>query len=217
VKGLGNTEGSGRVLHFDIENRPLSYWVQDKPTAEVTAIASAWSDDPDGTLQVAMLGAECRHHGWKCPGLVDGEMSGAAMLTQFVIRYNEAEMVTGHYIRAHDLPIVNGALMELGLPLLGPKMASDTRLDMMKKGDIPATQEYLLELLDIPVQKFHMSQVKWRESNRLTPKGLVDTFNRVSSDVLGHALMRAEMNKRGMLRGPRLWNPGGGLPEAVSH
>jgi hypothetical protein len=46
---------------------------------------------------------------------------------------------------------------------------------MFAKKDLPATQEYLLELLDvrcplgIALEKFHMTQPKWREANRLSP------------------------------------------------
>ena len=102
---------------------------------------------------------------------------------------------------------VQGALLERGLPPLEPKLASDTKLDYMKKCDIPATQEFLLEQLGIPVAKYHMTQTMWREANRLTPKGLEATKKRVSSDVVGHIAMRAEMLKRGLLSGPRTWRP----------
>src|SRR6185436_10157697 len=89
-----------KVLDFDIENRPLSYWIPDgKPTAEITAIASCWADDPE-SMVVHLLGQD------------DPEL----MLQFFVNRYNKADIVTGHYIRVHDLPIINGALMEFGLP-----------------------------------------------------------------------------------------------------
>lgn len=183
-----------RILDFDIENRPLSYWVPDNPTAEITAIASCWADDMN-SMEVLLL----------------GEVDGAEMLRRFVDRYNEADIVTGHYIRKHDLPILNGSLMEFGLPLLGPKMSCDTRLDMMKKADLPATQEFLIETLGVPVPKVHMTQADWREANRLTPEGLRKTKARVAGDVLGHMLLRLAMVERGMLRAPSVWRPGGGV------
>lgn len=176
-----------KVLDFDIENRPLSYWA-DRPTAEVTAIASCWTDDIR-TMQVHMLGRD----------------DPAVMLQSFVERYNEADMVTGHYIRKHDLPQINGALLELGFPQLSPKMTCDTRLDMRVKGDIPATQEYLLELFGIPIQKYHMSQHKWRAGNRLTQEGIAGTETRVTSDVMGHILLRQYMVENNLLKAPRLW------------
>lgn len=205
-----------RTLDFDIENKPLSYWVPDRPTAEITAIASCWTDDPS-SMQVDLLGIPCRHHGWECPDMGPGEMDGRSMLTRFCERYAEADMVTGHYIRKHDLPIINAMLMEEGLPLLGPKLSCDTKLDMMKKADLPATQEFLLDTLDVRdeegnrLQKFHMSQTDWREANRLTPAGLRKTRERVASDVYSHMRLRLAMVERGMLRSPSVWSPGGGV------
>ena len=129
------------------------------------------------------------------------------MLEAFVERYNEADMVTGHYIRRHDLPIINGALMEFGLPKLEPKLTCDTRLDMYKKGDIPATQEYLGILLNLPFPKVHMSQNDWREANRLTESGIEATRARVSGDVYQHMALRTKMVEHGLLSSPKIWRP----------
>ena len=208
-------QGRGlRTLDFDLENAPRSYWLPDRPTAEITAIASCWTDDPS-SMEVHLLTFPCRHHGWKCPDMGPGEMSGREMLRRFSARYAEADMVTGHYIRKHDLPIINAMLMEEGLPLLGPKLSCDTKLDMVKKADLPATQEFLLETLDVrnadgsPLRKFHMSQSDWREANRLTPAGIAKTRERVASDVYSHMQLRLAMVERGMLRAPSVWSPGG--------
>jgi hypothetical protein len=127
------------------------------------------------------------------------------MLLRFREWYVQADLVTGHYVRMHDLPIINGALIELGLPVLGPKMVSDTKLDMVRKADIPATQEFLLDTLGVGGGKYHMTQTKWREANRLTKAGLKQAEKRVSSDVRDHAEMRAEMLRRGLLGPPRVW------------
>ena len=190
--GLNKPGGGGRVLTLDIENRPISYWTPDRPTADITAIASCWSDDPD-SMEVLLL----------------GRMTQRDMLRKFVARYMTADLVTGHYIRGHDLPIINGALLEHGLPTLSPKMSSDTRLDLIKKGDIPATQEFLLDTLGIDVPKYHMTQTNWRAANRLTSEGIAQAEKRVTDDVLGHMALRKEMQKRGLLGPPRMWNPGG--------
>lgn len=179
-----------RILDFDIENRPLSYWTPDRPTAEITAIASCWTDDPS-SMQVYLLGVH----------------TPEAILNSFVERYNEADVVTGHYIRRHDLPIINGALMEYGLPKLGAKMTVDTRLDMYKKGDIPATQEYLSELLGIDYPKVHMTQMQWRDGNRLTKSGIKATEKRVTGDVLQHMALRKKMAELGLLSVPKSWRP----------
>jgi len=218
--------GEGKILDFDIENRPLSYWIADRPTAEITAIASMWVGDHD-SLEVWLLGPPCFHRG--CPGYSGGRcsewpeevMTLREMLARFTLRYNEATLVTGHYIRRHDLPIINGSLYELGMPLLSGKMSCDTKLDMFKKADIPASQEFLLELLKpvcpigMQVYKEHMTQHDWREANRLLPEGLRRTAVRVGSDVHSHSHMRDEMLRLGMLRAPSMWNPGGGASEVT--
>ena len=182
-----------RILDFDIENRPLSYWIEDRPTCDITAIASCWVNDLS-SMEVWLLGRQDQRD----------------MLLWFLERYNQADLVTGHYIRKHDLPIINGALMEHGLPLLGPKMTCDTKLDMFTKADIPATQEFLSQTLGIPIEKVTMTQTDWRTANRLTPEGIEATRKRVSTDVLQHMLLREEMLRRGMLGPPRVWDPGGG-------
>lgn len=181
-----------RILDFDIENRPLTYWTDRQPSAEITAIASCWVDDWT-TMDVPVLEAE--------------EHSGHAMLLSFVDRYNEADMVTGHNIRKHDLPIINGALIELGLDPLTPKLTSDTYLDFLKHGAISASQESLGPMLDIEVAKVHMSQPDWREANRLTKRGIEKTIKRAKVDVMQHMLIRQELLKRNLLKSPKIWRP----------
>ena len=180
-------KGAFLTLTFDIENRPLSYWIPDQPTAEITAIA--WSFDNPKAIECVLLGRD----------------DPREMLTRFVEAYDRADMVTGHYITRHDLPIINGALMEFGLPMLRPKLALDTKVHMVKKSDIPATQEHLANMLSVPAAKVHMTQADWRESNRLTPAGLALTERRVKGDVRQHMLLRPAMQAAGLLKSPRTW------------
>ena len=137
-----------RILDWDIENRPLTYWVPDMPTAQITSIASMWVGDHDSLRVDYML-------------LPDStEDDERAMLGRFIERYNEADMVTGHYIRRHDLPITNAMLYELDLPLMKAKLSCDTKLDLFKKADLPATQEFLI---DTPVSYTHLTLPTNRE------------------------------------------------------
>lgn len=179
-----------RILNFDIENRPLSYWVPEMPTSEITAIASCWTDDLT-SMEVLLL----------------GELTSQEILERFLRRYDEADMVVGHYIRRHDLPTINGALLERGMRPLAPKLTSDTRLDMYSKLGVPATQEYLAELFALPIEKFHMSQNHWREANRLTTDGLRLTYRRVANDVWQNIMLREVMLHLGLLKPPRIWKP----------
>lgn len=191
-------KGQFWVLDFDIENRPLSYWVPDRPTAEITSIAVAWIDHPRD-VTVDLLG----------PAETDAEHAEMQrrMLMNFVELYNAADMVTGHYITRHDLPIINGALMDWGLPVLGPKLVQDTKTDMVKKADIPATQEYLAEMTRTKMRKVHMTQHDWRQANRLTVEGREATRKRVIGDVRQHLRLRKRMLAENLLHSPRVWRP----------
>lgn len=185
---LRQTTTNIRILDFDIETRPLSYW-GDRPTAEVTAVASCFTDDLS-SMTVHLLGVD----------------DSTTMLQFISDRINEADIVTGHNIRRFDLPMVNGALLEHGLAPLKAKMSVDTYADLKKRGDIPASQEYLLDLLGIG-KKIHMGQHDWRQSNRLLPEGIKKTYSRCSGDVYDHMRLRVELVKRGLLKAPRSWKP----------
>ena len=178
-----------RVLDFDIENRPLSYLGMDFTTTEVTAIA--WSWNPDAPVMVKLLGID----------------DPRLMLESFRCVYDEADIVTGHYIRKHDLPIINGAMLELGLPGLNPKLTSDTKLDLVTLGGVSKSQESLAAMLGIEHPKVHMTQADWREANRLTLEGLRKTEERVAGDVRQHMAMRNELARRGLLKPPKTWRP----------
>lgn len=179
-----------KILDFDIETRPLSFWYDGKPTAEITAIASCWADDPN-SLQVYLLGQD------------DPEV----ILNSFVARYNKADVVTGHYIRRFDLPAINGALMEYGMAPLAPKLTIDTKMDLVKRGDIPATQEFLSELLGIEAPKIGMSQVAWRKANRLHPDSYALTKTRCAGDVIQHMQLRVKLAELNLLGRPKVWKP----------
>lgn len=178
-----------RILDFDIENRPLAYLGPDFTTAEITAIAACWVGE-SGSMTWWLL----------------GEDSPKAMLEGFRRLYNKADMVTGHYIRKHDLPIINGSMLELGLESLEEKLTSDTKLDLVKNGHvISASQENLSATLGVDAPKIHMNNAMWRESNRLTTRGLAYTRQRVVGDVVQHMAMRKILLERDLLHDPKVW------------
>lgn len=179
-----------RVLDLDIENRPIAYLGGDFTTAEITAIAWCWVGRPK-TLTSRVL----------------GDVELRPILMDFAAVYAEADLVTGHFIRGHDLPVINGALMEQGLPPLGQKMTSDTKLDLVSRKYVSASQENLAEMLGVAASKYHMSNAMWREANRLTKKGRELTKKRVEDDVLQHMALRAVLIERGLLGGPKVWRP----------
>ena len=186
-----------RVLDFDIENRPLSYLGSDFTTAEVTAIAWAWVDRPDD-VTVYLL----------------GETELPIILAAFCDVYAQADLVTGHYIRGHDLPMINGALMECRFPSLPDKMTQDTKIHLMRSKGISLSQESLAAMFRLDSEKVRMNQSMWRAANRLTPEGLELVRERVVGDVKQHINLRQELLALGYLRGPVLWKSGAAKLEA---
>lgn len=192
-----------RVLDFDIENRPLAYWYDDKTTSEVTAIAWSWGEVEGATgtslgpaVEVVFLKAPPRH-----------EQSARTMLKKFRKAYDKADMVTGHYIRKHDLPILNAAMIEYGFGPMAPKLTSDTKMDLVSYGGQSASQMALANALDVKKEKPRMSVSRWRDANRLTEVGINATIERVMGDVRQHMELRQALLEQGMLKGPRMWTP----------
>ena len=180
-----------RILDFDIENRPLSYLGGDFTTSEITAIAACWVGQPK-SMTCWLLGRDD-------PG---------DMLKGFREAYDSADMVTGHYIRMHDLPKINGAMIERGRPPLAEKLTCDTKLDLLRHGgEISASQENLCAMLGLVAPKVKMNTVMWREANRLTPKGLKLTAQRAMGDVIQHMALRLALVERNLLKPPKVWRP----------
>lgn len=177
-----------RILDWDVENRPSTYWYEGQTTAEITAIACCWAHD-SSSMKCWLLGKD----------------KPQKMLKEFVKRYDEADMVTGHHVRRHDLPLVNAALIEYGMEPLSPKVVCDTKNDLIGFKDMSKSQENLAAMFGIEAPKVQMNQVKWREANRLTKPGLVLTAERVCGDVNQHMALRLELVRRGLLNPPRVW------------
>lgn len=194
-----------RILDFDIENRPLSYLGMDFTTSEITAIAASFVGEK--TVHCFTL---------KAADMKTDEVYRYAMvnlLENFRSLYNEADIVTGHYIVMHDLPIINGAMVEIGLKPLAPKLRVDTKLDLIRFKGISKSQESLgLMLAHFNSRKNlsskeHMGQDDWRRGNRLTREGVEETKRRVTGDVKQHKALRLALVDAGVLRSPKVWRP----------
>lgn len=188
-----------RILDFDLENRPLSYIQPEWCSAEVTAIAWSWLDSDD--VHTLLLTSNGKYLGQ------DGKRyKPAAAFEYFKAILESADIVTGHYIRKHDLPIINTSLMDNKLAPLGPLLVSDTQQDLVKRKDISASQESLAAMLGLPEPKRHMTQNEWREANRLfSDDRLALSRERCVGDVLQHKALRVELVRRHLLGSPRMW------------
>ena len=177
-----------RILDFDCECRPLSWYGGDWVTKEITAIACQFTD-------------EKKAHCWLL-----GRDDPVVMLTAFRNLYDLADMVTGHFIRGFDLPVINSAMVEYGLPTLADKLTQDTKLDLVKFSGLSKSQENLGAMLGLKHPKVQMDQAKWRSANRLEADGLDFTRKRVIGDVKQHIEMRQRLLELGMLGAPKRWS-----------
>lgn len=182
-----------RLLDFDIETRKVGFHRGGRfgpDGCEPTAIAAGWSDQK--RVRCWLLGVD----------------DPVTMLTEFREMWDHADCATGHYIRKFDLPILNAAMLENGLPLLGEKLTSDTKLDLRHIAGLSQSQENLSDMLRIvDEKKFHMNDARWRESNRLTPEGIRLAKKRATDDVRQHKAMRKALIEAGALGPPRMWRP----------
>jgi hypothetical protein len=126
------------------------------------------------------------------------------MMDSFLEAYDEADMVTGHNVIRFDLVVIQAELMRHDYPSLGAKKVQDTirirRTKGFKKG-----QDNLLTLLRVPEQKMALNWQQWQDAYEESDWATV--IERVTSDVRGHKLLRAEMLARGWLRAGRVWKP----------
>lgn len=188
-----------RVLDFDVEARPLHWISGDYVSKEITAMAWAWSDKPDDVTCYLL-----------------GEVDSVTMLEAFRAAYRQADMVTGHFIRGYDLPMVNGALTEYQLPTLEDKLTHDTKLDLVRRQGLSGSQENLGVMLGLDHGKVKMDQKKWRAANRLTPEGLAAARERVIGDVQQHIEMRRRLMALGYLGAPVVWKGGAAAVETYT-
>jgi hypothetical protein len=179
-----------RALVFDIENRPLSYWY-DRPTAEVTVISYKWLGNGEPTVLMQTRATPVER-----------------ILRTFRKVYDRAEVVIGHNVRRHDLPILHGALVENGLPGLDEKLTVDTLRDLTRYKDIPKSLEYLADMLGAPFPKYHMTQHSWRVANRLEKSGVALARERCATDVqITEWVYRELLARRLLTKPPRVWRP----------
>lgn len=191
-----------RVLDFDVEVRPIAWYGGDWVTKQPTAIAWKFIGGVKGRTEVAVIGES-----FDTRRTLDEER---AMLEAFREAYDMADIVTGHYIRGFDLPVLNGALMRLGLPLLGVKLTQDTKGDLARGHGLSKSQENLGAMFELAHPKVPMNTALWAEANMLLPEGIEATRRRVVGDVEQHMELRAVMLERGLLAPPSPWSPSGG-------
>jgi hypothetical protein len=190
------TERPLRILDFDTECRPLHYseW---RDESQITAYAWSWVGDP--IVEYGLL----RHHEDE-GDLWEHERD---LLEGFLHDFHQADIVTGHYILRHDLPLIVDHCMRLGLALPDRKLVNDTKMALPKVKGLGLSQDNLSILLGIDEKKHHMAGRQWAEANVLTAQGRALTQKRVVNDVIQHTAIRDEMLELGWMDPPVLWRP----------
>lgn len=189
-----------KILDFDCECRPMAFYGGDWVTKELTAIAWRFVDEPEDSAGVWLLKPS--------KTLASHDAKKRKGLEKFVKAYNKADIVTGHYIRGFDLPLVNGALIRSGLPPLAPKMAHDTKGDLIRLGGMSKSQQNLGATVQLDHDKESMNTYLWETANALVQEGIRETRRRVVGDVQQHVEFREELLSRGALMPPQVWTSG---------
>lgn len=192
------------VLDFDVECRPIAWYAGDFVTKQPTAIAWKFigARGPGSAIQVAVIGESDRSS-----RVLEEE---AEMIEAFREAYDQADVVTGHYVRGFDLPLLNGACDRLGLKPLDAKWSQDTKGDYMTAQGISKSMENLGAMYELKHPKVTMNTAKWGAGNMLLPEGIVLTRERVVGDVKEHIELRAKMLERGTLGPGTLYDNGAG-------
>lgn len=179
-----------KILDFDTECRPMHYneW---RPESQITAIAWSWVGEV--VIHYRVLG--------------EGRENERQMLQDFLEAYDEADLVTGHYIRKHDLPLLNDHAMRLLGGPVSAKLTQDTMQDLREIKSLGKSQDNLAVTLGLAEEKHHMTGADWREANTLDPTGKLATIKRVTSDVAQHKALHARLLAMGVLHSPRVWSP----------
>lgn len=192
-----------RSLCFDLENRPLAYWYDGQTTSEITAFAWKWSDQ---SFVHAML---LMNDGWFDFQLPNGHrrLPAKDAYEFFVRELTKADLIYGHNIRRHDLPMLNAGLLRRQLPILPALKTTDTLADYPKRAGMSRSLDNLAVMYGLEGKKLGMSQPAWEDANRLTADGIALARERVVGDVLLQERLRTKLLELGILKPPRMWRP----------
>lgn len=186
-----------KILDFDCEVRPMAYYGGDYCTKELTACA--WRFIGQKTTHCWLLTPSETH--------ADHQAKRRDGILRFISAYNRADIVTGHYIRGFDLPVISAHCIELGLPPLKPKLSHDTKGDLITMSGLSKSQENLAAKWGAG-KKEGMNTTLWEMANSLVREGRAETKRRVVGDVEQHIVFRQALIDAHALTPPKLWSSG---------
>ncbi len=182
-----------RLLSFDCECRPGAWIGGDFVSRSLTAIAWRFHDSPKTHSVI----------------LSRRDTSTRRLLEAFLPAYEAADVVTFHYGRSFDMPLLNHEMMDNGLPLLAPKLTVDTKSDLAKSVGESKSQENLGAQYELDHPKVPMNVPGWEEFNLwLSAAGTAAVREREIGDVDQHVELYRKLNALGYLAPAKLWKPG---------
>lgn len=175
-------------MHFDMECLP-GHWIGGDYVSKVVT-AAAWSWRGSDFVNV-------RTH-YDCE-------------PRFIVRalakhIRSADIVTGHYIRGFDLPLLNGALLREGEEPLEQVLTVDTKMDLLKTHGRSQSQKNLAGLLGVPAPKVDLTLGEWEQFNLKHPDFRDRGEIRVVGDVIQHKQLYQALEDRGWLGSPKVWS-----------
>lgn len=184
-----------RVLCFDTECRPMHYF-EWRPESQITAYGWSWLQRGKPQTGVAF-------------SVLEQDLSNEEdMLREFLVYYDQADVVMGHYIRKHDLPLINDHCVRFGITPISerqPKWTIDTKLDFVQVKALGLSQDNLATMLQLDNAKHHMTGADWRRANTLVPMGQESSITRVTGDVRQNMELYWALQQRSALRPMKRW------------
>jgi len=176
-----------RVWAFDLEARPGPWGGGDFTFRSMLSIAA---------------GFEGKSVAYLAPGFLKYE------LERLILPLRESNvLVVGHNAVRYDLPMLNGTLVKLGRPPLGPLLVSDTYAHLVKS-DYAYSKSLgnMAERFGIQA-KGSMSEYAWERAYEGDPEYLEKLKRYNIGDVQVTLELRRVLLERGILKPARVWKP----------
>lgn len=177
------------ILHIDTECRPGHWIVGDYVSQILTAVAWSWRDSDEVVV------------------LTHYDRPPSELAFELYAAIKEADIVTGHYIRGHDLPLLNGELLRNNFGPMNPVMTVDTKLDVAITRGRSLSQKNLASSLWLGEEKVDVTLSEWEGFNSKDEHYREVGEDRVRQDVVQHKALYDVLLDYGWLRGPKVWRP----------
>lgn len=178
-----------RIIDFDMECQP-GHWIGgDYVSKVVTAIAWRYRDEK---------AYHVRTHYDTEPGVMAETLASKLL---------QADIITGHYIRGFDLPLLNGALLDAGLSPLPRLTTVDTKLDLNRAHGRSLSQKNLSGMLGVAAPKVDLTLSEWEGFNLRREGFRRKGEQRVVGDIKQHCELYDRLVELDWISSPKTWSP----------